>query len=181
MGNYNINYISEKFLNLDRGLFRSIYKDIDFFENVDGVLTEELAYNLLIAARENKVIEKQLHSIFLFSDKQTISDRVFNLITKMTNSGTQKSVLVALAHCDISFYQMYYIAQQKICFEAFAWILQSYLLYSCFSDLDVEQLILQNVDYLKCIDWDAYLESSKYPPSKKRIIERYAKAGNSFT
>lgn len=169
----NVNYVAQKVLNLEKDVMREIKQDVDFFENVDGELREELACNLLIAAQKNRTIEKYLQSFFWFSNKQTISDRVFQLITEISRSGVQRSIFIALAHCEISFYQMEYIARQKVCFEAFAWMLRNYLLYQCFSVLDVERLMSENLDFLKCIDWEAYLTSNKCPPSKKRIIELY--------
>ena len=88
----------------------------------------------------------------------------------------KKTLLVSLSHCKLSIYQLIYICELKICAEAFAQLLDIYLLEDCFTVYDLHKLLIDNHKYVKCIDFPNLFSDKameKMDSAKKDFLNDY--------
>lgn len=151
---------------------------LDFFDEVYGFLSEENAIALITKSQEHNDMGWLLPQLFYFADANTISEVVFSMILSFKMKDVRRNILIALAHCNISFYQLEFICREKICIEAFATLLASYLVCNCFSTIDLSKLLSENVALLGGIAWDKVLENNNLDSNKRNILLSYLKYAN---
>lgn len=145
----------------------------DYFDELDGILSETNAFHLIELGKQNKIVLDLLPQLFMFCNCSTISDTVFSQIQSYPCEGIKRSIFISLSHCQISLYQLQYICSQKVCFEAFATLLDVYLLNDCFFVYDVVYLLNTNREYLRCINWDSIFDNQRYTFEKEAALKSY--------
>lgn len=118
----NINEIVEQLIsgNADiKELCTKLEEGMEYFEeNYEGHLDSKKLSILIDKSRSDQNLQFILTSLLYCSNKESITDEVFNKILKF-RKGLRRTYLLALAHCDISFYQLMAINKMKSCSEAF--------------------------------------------------------------
>ena len=146
------------------------FEDDYFNDEIYGIVKKDILLDFLKLSK-NSNLKKVLPFILSFSDKDSISTEVFEFIIKQFGRKERKSMLISLAHCNISFYQLTFIAKEKICFEAFAALLNMYLGNDCFSLYDLQNLIEENYCYLNTLDIDGISRDTKYDNQKVLLLQ----------
>lgn len=150
------------------------YSNIKEYNKYSGVLKAEVLEKFLKKMnRKKKII---LPKIISFSDKTTITDENFKTLLKL-NKKLRNTVLISLAHCDISIYQLLFINNLGICVEAFCKLLFVYSYENCFSSEDLKKMINDSTNIKnKNIFVKSFLESNK-----QTLTENKIKVLNSFS
>lgn len=156
---------------------KSFFEDFDFWDNVYGDLQEVYAYELIIKSMTNRNIAILLPFFMRHSNINTVSNRVFTLLKSYPRKKIRNSILISLAHCKISIYQLQYICQQKLCVEAFATLLDIYLKEQCFSCVDLSKLLEDNVNYIFGIDFAKIEEELSISLDKRKVLYSYLSKG----
>ena len=157
-------------------IFSDLFEDYDYFDDVYGYLSEENALALIIESYRRSEIQQMLPQMFYFSNIFTVSETVFTAIMSYSEKVIQRDILLALSHCSISFYQLDIICREKICMEAFAAMLDIYLIERCFSAVDLSILLRENTEYINAITWDLILSNKKLERKKRDTIQEYLSA-----
>ena len=147
--------------------------DYDYFDDVYGYLSEENALELIAESHVRSEVCQILPQVFYFSNTSTVSETVFNAIMSYERKDIQRSILIALSHCKISFYQLFIICQEKVCIEAFAALLDIYLHESVFSTFDLSILLRENAEFIHGISWDVVLANKELEKNKREIVLKY--------
>lgn len=149
---------------------RNIIENYDYFDEVQGTLNSEHAKQLICKSYRYKMLAHILPSLLYFSDEHTITDEVFWMICHYIRKDVRRSMLVALAHCPISIYQLQSICEKNVCFEAFATLLYIYATNKCFTATDLKVLICENSRYLKAIDIESLLKEKMIDQEKRTTL-----------
>lgn len=169
MKKMDINEIAETILlspkKRKRELCREILEDVDYFDNVSGVLSEANARALLQQGTGEKTVAELLTWIFEFCDENTISDEVFRGICRYRRK-TRYSIFVTISHRKLSFYQLSYINNHADCLEAFAALLCAYATNPCFTVSDLRMLVEKRPKGLLGINLDEMLREESVPQEK---------------
>lgn len=153
--------------------FPELFNDYDYFDDVQGYLSEENALAIITESYGRSEIRQILPQMFYFSNVSTISETVFTAIMSYGAKKIQRDILIALSHCRISFYQLDIICREKICMEAYAALLDIYLNERCFSAVDLSLLLRENTEYINAIAWDMVLSSKDLEQDKRETIQEY--------
>ncbi len=117
-------------------------------DDVEGVVSANVLNKVILNARKSKMIRDMLVDILLYSDKRSITDENFSLLMRF-NKRIRNNYISSLAHCDLSFYQMYYINQLWSEYESFAWLFDHMCNYDGFTVYDIENLIRESCHVTK--------------------------------
>ena len=89
---------------------------------------------------------------------ESISNEVFKKICNIKRKEIKRSLLVAISHIQISFYQVSQIAKMNICIEAFLQLI-SYSFNDCFSIYDLERILEDDVKhFVSYLDLDGLIK-----------------------
>ncbi len=148
-----------------------------FEENYEGYLDGKKLSLLIDKAAEDKNLQFILTGLLYCSNKESITDEVFNKLLKF-RPGLKKTYMGTLAHCDISFYQLMAINRMQICVEAFGWLMRHMYTSDAFSAEDMLRL-LKDSEYAKTAWQDTfnYLLSleNEVLPAKREMIANLSK------
>lgn len=165
----NINCYLKKIMNSNE-----IVKCLSFYD-VDGILQSDILEDFICYSIHHSYIRKFLPNVFNFCDCSSVTPEVFDKIKRFPNKKIRKNILIVLAHCRLSFYQLSYICNQNICFEAFAQLLDIYLINECFSAYDLKILLEKNKKYLKAIDFTLLFRDVSMTDEKRELCKYYQK------
>lgn len=155
-----INDLSEKPDLLD-------YSDIKEYRKYSGILKAEVLEKFLKRMNRRKRII--LPQIINYSDSSTITYKNFKKIIKF-NKKFRCNVLISLAHCDISIYQLLYINKLGICVESFCRLLSIYSHDNYFSSEDLKKLIIDSKNIKnKNLYLRPFLEKNEQVLTKSKI------------
>lgn len=175
----NINILAERIINANaferKTLCNWLDEDWDIFDTFSGTLTEGNAFKLIKRSRYQREITLILPHMLRFSDSHTISERVFSSLYRYPNKSRRNSLLVSIAHCPISFYQLQEICKQKICVEAFAALFDMYVANDVFTVDDLKKLVADNKWCVRSVNYHAVLEDGIVSGEKKAFVERLEK------
>lgn len=125
-----------------------------FEENYEGFLDSSKISTIIDISYNNKDLQYIIGGLLYCSNKDSITDEVFNKLLKFPKA-MRRTVLVSLAHCDISFYQLMKINKMQICTEAFGGLMNHMYTSDAFSAEDILQL-LKDSEYIKLIWKDTF-------------------------
>ena len=165
----NINCYLKKIMNSNE-----IVKCLSFY-NVDGILQSDILEDFICYSIHHSYIRKFLPNVFNFCDCSSVTPEVFDKIKRFPNKKIRKNIFIVLAHRRLSFYQLSYICNQNICFEAFAQLLDIYLINDCFSSYDLKILLEKNKKYLKAIDFTLLFRDVFMTDEKRELCKCYQK------
>ena len=143
---------------------------------VYGYLNSNNLLLLLEKSLTNRKIRSLLPFLLFYCNDKSVTVKAFELIKSYKFRKCRKTLLVSLAHCKLSVYQLMYICELKICVEAFAQLLDIYLLEDCFTVYDLHKLLIDNHKYVKCIDFSNLFSSEimeKVDSFKKDFLSDY--------
>ncbi len=171
----NINSLVKKIISYSstdrKALCIQLFSDWDLFETFSGTLTEANALDLIKRSLYQHEVAVILPNILQFSDSHTISERVFSTLCRYPNRKLRKSLLISIAHCKISFYQLHEICRRKICVEAFASLLDMYVALDVFTIDDLKKLISDNQWCVRAINFRLILDNGISTSGKRLFIE----------
>lgn len=148
-----------------------------FQENFDGELDSEKLSTLIDKATKNKDLQFIISGLLYCSKKETITDEIFNKLLKFFK-GMRRTFMVALAHCDISFYQLMAINRMQICVEAFGWLINHMYTVDVFSVEDMKQLLKES-EYIKSAWKDIFKQllslNITHNQEKQELISNFIK------
>lgn len=175
----NINSLAERIINANASerkiLCNWLDEDWDIFDTLSGTLTEGNAFKLIKRSRYQSEITLILPHMLKFSDSHTISERVFSSLCRYPNKRCRNSLLISIAHCPISFYQLQEICRRKICVEAFAALLDMYAANDIFTVDDLKKLVADNKWCVRSVNYHAVLEDGIISGEKKAFVEMLEK------
>lgn len=151
----------------------------DYIESeVYGYLNSNNLLLLLEKSLTNKKIRSLLPFLLFYCNDKSVTVEVFELIKNYKFRKLKKTLFVSLSHCKLSIYQLMYICEMKICVEAFAQLLDIYLLEDCFTIYDLNKLLIDNPEYVKFIDFSSLFSDeimTKVNGSKKDFLRNYVR------
>lgn len=175
----DINILAERIINANaserKTLCNWLDEDWDIFGTLGGTLTENNAFKLIKRSRYQREITAILPHMLQFSNSHTISERVFSSLCRYPNKSRRNSLLVSIAHCTISFYQMQEICRRKICAEAFAALFDMYVANNIFTVDDLRKLVADNKWCVRSVNFHAVLEDGIVSGEKKTFVEMLEK------
>ena len=118
-------------------IYGKIQNSIDYLEkNFEGKLNSEKLLKLIDKSYKDKYIKSILGMILYYCDFKSVTNLIFQKLIKYPGK-MRKSYLIALSHCNLSFYQLMYLNGKKVGTEAFCQLI--YMMYSndCFTDKDL--------------------------------------------
>ena len=126
-------------------------KYIDDFENGidmsefnhDKCIDEILLIELIKKSHGCKILSLFLSAFVIYLRKEEISCRIFDMLINYRGA-YRKSILIGLAHCDLSFYQLYKLNKLNIDDNPFCRLLELYICNNVFSVYDLENFIAEN-------------------------------------
>ena len=152
----------------------------------DYIETEVYGYfnsdNLLFVLQKslrNKKIRDLLPDLLFYCNDKSVSVEVFDFVKKYKFKKRRRTLLISLAHCQLSIYQLRYISELNICGEAFAQLLDIYLFNDCFSIYDLENLLIDNDNHIKSIDFPSLFScesATKIDKNKKEFLTKFINA-----
>ena len=175
----DINIVAERIINANtserKTLCNWLDEDWDVFDAFSGTLTEGNAFKLIKRSRYQREITLILPHMLKFSDSHTISERVFSSLCRYPNKRRRNSLLISIAHCPISFYQLQEICRRKICVEAFAALFDMYAANDFFTVNDLRKLVADNKRCVRSVNFYAVLEDGIVSGEKKAFVEMLEK------
>lgn len=149
----------------------------DYIEaEVYGYLNSNNLLLLLEKSLTNKRIRLLLPFLLFYCNDKSVTVEAFELIKNYKFRKFKKNLLISLSHCKLSIYQLMYICELEICVEAFAQLLDIYLLEDCFTIYDLHKLLTDHTKYVKCIDFSILFSDeimAKVDGSKKDFLNNY--------
>lgn len=143
----NINNLVEGLLqDKEKGkeIYEKIKNSIDYLaENFEGTINSDNLLKLIDKSYKDKCIKKILGSILYFCDFKSVTNQIFQKLIRYPGR-IRRSYLIALGHCNLSFYQLMYLNEKNVGTEAFCQLI--YIMYSndCFTDKDLKYFIDNN-------------------------------------
>lgn len=99
-------------------------------------------------SKDNKKIKEIIPYILYYADEKSITDEIFNEILHFDRN-YRNTLLIVLAHCKISFYQLEYINKLQICDEAFCQLLYIYSTNEIFTAEDLKVFLQKTKKFKK--------------------------------
>ena len=143
----NINNLVDDLLQTEekrKEIYGKIQNSIDYLEkNFEGKLNSDNLLILIDKSYKDKYIKNILGLILYFCDFKSVTNQIFQKLIRYPGK-MRKSYLIALSHCNLSFYQLMYLNEKKVGTEAFCQLI--YIMYSndCFTDKDLIYFINNN-------------------------------------
>lgn len=143
----NINELADILLqDVEKGkeIYERIKISIDYIDiNYEGKLDSAKLLKLIDKSYKNKYLKRILVFILYFCDYKSVTNLNFQKLIEYPGK-IRKQYLIALSHCELSFYQLMYLNRKKVGTEAFCQLI--YIIYTndCFTDKDLMSLIGYN-------------------------------------
>ncbi len=177
----DVNSYAIKLMN-DKNFCKSEYKKYiqnDFsLQNIVGIINANVLQNVIRKAKRKKQVRLMLSDLLLYADKNSITDKNFQLILKFSNR-YRTTYLSCLGHLNLSFYQMQILNRYPLSLEAFSWLFDNICHYDIFSDEDMLQILRENSD-IKSIAIDHCIEMAQKTYGLSSKIETAIKWNNSL-
>ncbi len=165
-------YVSELLTNVrfKKREYRKFYDKDYELPPLTGKLEASTAIALLKKALKNKKLRNMTHSLLYFCDADTVTVELFGLLDRFPRK-TRYSYYSSLAHCDLSFTQLWCINEREGT-EAFEDLFYMICKQNVFSVNDM-RMLLENANYTKnllkaCIEY----AESKYGGAPKIEFSR---------
>lgn len=144
----------------------------DFAITYDGIIDESLLLKLIKKCRFNIDAMNFLNALVFYLEPVEITPTVFQSLLK-TRKSYRKSVLIGLAHCQLSVFQLDILNQLKID-DALVNLLRIYILNNDFTEYDLFHILKpwKNKPPRYVIDYfiENYPENKKVEFITKRIV-----------
>lgn len=143
--------------------------EIVFSHNV--ATDEKLLIRLINESGRRRALAQFLSDIIIYFNKIDITNKVFDRLINYKGS-FRKSILIGLAHCDLSFYQLCELNKLNIDGNPFCRLLKIYVTNDIFSQYDLKKFIDDNanMDKESCIYVLDHIPTANVTPEKKKII-----------
>ena len=171
----NINDYLQAILNNNRKMGLEEYQ---IFKNIDGIIRADILNEIIDYSISHKCIRNVLRDILEYCNHSSVTPEIFDKIAKYPHKKMRKDLLISLAHCSLSIYQLWYICKKNICFEAFAQLLDIYLINDCFTVYDLNELLEKNKKYLKAIDFTSIYKDIITTDAKKNLCKYFSLSVN---
>ena len=140
----------------------------------DGLILESLLLSLIQRADiyENSAIFLGAFAPYL--RKEEVTPTVFNSFLQMKSSN-KTSILIGLAHCELSFYQLHLLNQLRIDGNPLMYLLDFYTKQDIFSEYDFQQFLYDNKDQVQNIEYYYSIEKEGLNANKRKILISFLK------
>ncbi len=143
-------------------------------DGCDGCLSPDVLRAIVKRAKTNRKIHNMLPEILEYANGSSITDDIFRSLLH-THGGYRNTCLSAIAHLDLSFYQMQILNRCPLCLEAFSWLFDKICRYDYFTPYDMQQLLNEKSKTIhalgveECIKFarDTYGSSEKLDVAEK--------------
>lgn len=134
VNNFIIQILSSKFLCKD---FCEIVEDDDsyIYNNYEGNIEEKHLIDLIERSKKDLCYERFLSALTVCLRKEDVTQKVFDLLLSF-NGRFRESILIGLAHCNLSYYQLIELNKLHID-EALSQLLEICIKFDCFSQYDL--------------------------------------------
>ena len=157
------------FPNQHQMIIENAEDDIQCFRNTyDGVIEDNVFMKLISQSQNNYCIERFLSALIISVTPMEITDTVFSALLEY-NGEYRMSILIGLAHCPLSFFQLVKLNKLKI-EEALFQLIKIYMCNDCFTKYDLleifkpwKNMLTPSLCYniLYCLD-NRHTEKSNY-------------------
>lgn len=107
--------------------------------NYEGLIKEDTLVNLINQSRYDSYLERFLSALSINLTAQEVTPIVFQSI--LNHKGKySKSILIGLAHCNLSYYQLVQLNKLQID-EALIQLVDKYTQYDCFTRYDLQEML----------------------------------------
>ena len=86
---------------------------VEYRTSYSGLLDEKILLLLINKSKKNGLIMRFLNAFVMYLDSEEITAKVFAKLTNI-HGKYKRSLLIGLAHCDLSLFQLFILNQQKI-------------------------------------------------------------------
>ena len=87
--------------------------NIDYRSNYCGLIEEETIVLLIHRSKKNKLLMRFLNAFVFYLDSEEITPKVLNMLVNLKGK-YKRSILIGLAHCDLSIFQLFILNQETI-------------------------------------------------------------------
>ena len=146
--------------------------------NYCGTISEDSLINLIERSKTKLCYQCFLSDLVICLKEEEVTPEVFDKLISYRGK-YRKSILIGLAHCDLSVYQLLELTKLKIDIESLLKLILRFLKSDAFSSYDLEMLLKKYskyfVDFSVSLSWmfDHYCDKKSIPQEKILILNRY--------
>ena len=140
----NINHFIERAIG-DSSIcikYSNLMEDDESFihSNFCDKIEESVLLRLIEKSKDNLNLQRFLSALSICFYRDEITLKVFSALSRYKGK-YRKSILIGLAHCDLSYYQLVVLNKKKID-EALIKLINLFFKYDCFSEHDLQAIFI---------------------------------------